>query len=89
MEGTKLTELETLLMGGTKVTDEGLAHLKPFGKLRKISVFDTQITDAGITHLSKLARLEVVLLGKSRVTEAGIKALQAARPGVKFTENTL
>ena len=41
-----LTDLETLLIGGTKVTDAGLAHLKPLAKLKKLSLFDTEIGDA-------------------------------------------
>ena len=78
--------LETLLVGGTQVTDEGLARLAAFPRLRKLSVFDTQVGDAGLEHLRGLSRLETLLLGKSRVTAAGRERLSAALPDVRFEE---
>ena len=79
--------LETLLIGGTKVTDGGIVHLKSHPKLKKLSLFDTQVGDAGVARLTFLSDLEVLLIGKSRVTEEGAKALQKELPRLRFTEN--
>lgn len=78
--------LPLLLMGGTKITDAGLAHLKSFPELRKISLFETQVTDAGLEHLKALPKLEVALLAGSKVTEEGKKSLLAANPKLRLEE---
>lgn len=47
----ELSNLETLSLGGTKVTDQGLAHLKELTKLQRLTLSDTKVTDAGLEHL--------------------------------------
>jgi len=81
----ELDDLETLLIGGTKVTDEGLKNIESFSKLKKLSVFRTEVSDASLKSLGKLASLEVLLIGESRVTEEGAKKVL---PKVRFTEQT-
>ncbi|MGZ6099486.1 MAG: hypothetical protein ACXWLL_13905, partial [Myxococcaceae bacterium] len=83
-----LSSLQTLLLGGTKVTDEGLVHLRSLKRLRKLSIFDTSVTDAGIRHIAELPALEVLLAGRSGVTPEGQASLRARRPGISFDEPT-
>lgn len=59
----------------TQVTDTGLAALAPFVKLRKLELQHTGLTDAGLAHLGKLANLEVVNLLGTGVTDAGLQSL--------------
>jgi hypothetical protein len=47
-----LNKLETLLLGGTKVTANGLAYLRGLNTLSGIDLAGTQITDAGLAHLT-------------------------------------
>ena len=75
-------------MGGTRVTDAGLVHLRRLTDLRKLSVFDTAVGDAGLEHLAALPVLETVLTGRSKVTPEGQSALRARRPGISFEEPT-
>jgi hypothetical protein len=84
----KLTKLETLLIGGTKVTDAGLIYLRPFTRLRKLSLFQTQVSNDGIAQLKLLGSLEVLLITGSKITAAGAEELQRALPKVRFSENT-
>jgi hypothetical protein len=84
---TQNKNIETLLIGGTRVTDDGLAILASFPRLRKVSLFDTAVTDAGMKHLAGLPQLEVLLVAKSRVTDAGIAEIKRAHPKLSFDEN--
>ncbi len=56
-----MTQLETQLLGGTKITDGGMTRLKPFTELRKVSVFDTAVRDAGIAERANHAMLRTLL----------------------------
>ena len=42
----------------TKITDEGLVHLKSLPNLQKLIVAGTKITDAGLVHLREIAKLK-------------------------------
>ena len=83
-----LTHLQTLLIGGTKVTDVGLTNLRAMKELKKLSLFQTQVTDAAVPHLKRLSNLETLLISGSKITEAGTRELQAALPKVRFSEST-
>src|SRR5436190_1829085 len=80
-----LIDLETLLIGGTRVTDAGLVNIERHQKLRKVSVFRTAVSDAGLASFAKLPTLEILLIGESKITESSAKA---SLPKVKFTEQT-
>ncbi|MCA1557117.1 MAG: hypothetical protein LC731_01100, partial [Acidobacteria bacterium] len=78
----------TLLIGGTRVTDEGLTNLKAMTRLKKLSLFRTAVSDAGIAHLKVLVNLETLLIGGSRISAEGAKELQKALPRLSFSEMT-
>jgi internalin A len=64
------------------VTDEGIAHLRGWKKLRKIDARGTKITDNGLAHLSTLATLEWLDCGYAEVTNSGLDVL-ASLPALK------
>jgi hypothetical protein len=62
-----------LALGGTRVTDAGLAHVKPLKNLEWIDLYKTQVTDAGLEQLQDLPSLKQIDLSGTRITDAGLK----------------
>jgi len=48
-----LTNLQTLILSGSNITDAGLVHLKGMTELQWLSLRKTQITDAGVSGLKE------------------------------------
>ena len=46
-----LTNLQSLNLHGTKITDAGLAHLKGMTSLESLTLSNTKVTSAGVKHL--------------------------------------
>lgn len=63
-------------LGGTALTDEGLANIKALPKVVQLDLKDTQITDAGLANLSGVATLNRLHLEKTKVTDAGLAHLK-------------
>jgi hypothetical protein len=63
-------------LGGTALTDEGLAHVKVLPKVVQLDLKDTQITDAGLANLAAIATLNKLHLEKTKVTDAGLVHLK-------------
>jgi len=63
-------------LGGTALTDDGLAHVKLLPKVVQLDLKDTQITDAGLAHLAALGTLNRLHLEKTKVTDAGLAHLK-------------
>ena len=68
--------LRWLDLGGTKVSDSGLAPLEAMPNLTRLHLERTAVTDAGLAHLAGLASLEVLDLYGTAVTDAGLEPLQ-------------
>jgi hypothetical protein len=51
-----LGRLEVLNIGGTKITDKGLHHLKGLKHLRGLTLEETGITNEGLNYLAKFPR---------------------------------
>jgi hypothetical protein len=68
-------QLTYLTLGGTRVTDAGLAHLKELPRVQWIDLHQTRVTDGGMAHLAKLASLRQLDLTGTRVTDAGLEHL--------------
>jgi YHS domain-containing protein len=69
--------LRWLDLAGTKITDAGLAHLKPMANLTRLHLERTRITDAGLTRLAALHGLEYLNLYGTPITDAGLPSLQS------------
>lgn len=81
----KLTQLETLVLSNTHLTDDGLKNLQDLSSVRRLYVYGTQVTDAGLKHLHGMAQMEVFRAGATDVTEEGLLDLKEKLPNlVKF-----
>ena len=61
-----MTNLQSLNLTYTKVTDAGLAHLKGLTRLQSLQFEATQVTDAGLKHLKGLTQLQSLDLAEPR-----------------------
>ena len=75
----KHTKLQWLRISGSKVSDEGLAHLTAFPQLESVILQSTAITDAGLNELAKAKQLKTLDLAFTRVTADGLKQLAGLR----------
>ena len=64
------------------VTDEGLAAIKDWKKLKRLNVHGTKISDTTLDHISGITTLESVNVGSAMVTDVGIERL-ASLPNLK------
>jgi hypothetical protein len=64
-----------LSLGGTSVTDAGLAHLDRYPHLTWLNLANTRVSDAGMTSVSRLKSLESLYLTGTQVSDAGLMPL--------------
>lgn len=57
------------------VTDEGLAAIKDWKKLKRLDVHGTKISDTTLEHISGITTLESVNIGSANITDVGIERL--------------
>ncbi len=72
---SRLTGLQSLELGGTRVTSAGLAPLRQLVELRNLSVHSTEVDDEAMSDIAALPHLEAVGLYGTRVTDEGLVAL--------------
>ena len=75
---------KALGLGGTKVSDAGLAQLSGIKLLAWLDLNNTPVTDAGLEHLAGLKALAALYLSKTKVTAAGVAKLAKALPKCKI-----
>jgi uncharacterized membrane protein len=68
--------VEWLDLGGTSVTDAGLAALGPMHRLERLHLDQTKVTDVGLGSLSHLKEIEYLNLRGTPVTDKGLAALR-------------
>lgn len=68
--------LRWLDLGGTKVTDAGLAAVSEQRNLTRLHLERTAITDAGLACVAKLRNIEYLNLHGTAVTDAGLQHLR-------------
>jgi hypothetical protein len=78
----RLRKLQSLRLGRTLVTDDGLQPISQLHALTRFSIRGPSIGDRGIEHLITLKNLEVLLLDDTNLTDAGLAKL-AALPNLK------
>ena len=75
LRSAKLSVLESLEIGGGKITDRGLAALGGCPTLLRLYVHDLPLTDAGLAHVAKLVDLEALGIQGTRVQGPGLAHL--------------
>jgi len=66
-----------LHLSRSKISDDGLRHLKKLSKLRELYFdFKKNITDAGLAHLKGLTKLQVLSLWGTKFTDEGLVHLE-------------
>ena len=69
-----LTQLQSLNLSDTQVTDAGLERLKGLIRLRDLNLRETRVTGTGLERSRKgLAQLQLLSLGGTQVTDAGVE----------------
>jgi internalin A len=71
----RLTRVELLILGGSRVTDRGLSHLRGMRALQLLEVFSPHVTDDGLAHLAGLSTLRHLNLSHNGVTDRGLRHL--------------
>ena len=57
------------------VTDEGLAAIKGWKKLKRLNMHGTKCSDTSLEHISGITTLESVNIGSAMITDVGIERL--------------
>ncbi len=70
----------TVRLSGSKVTDDGLKHLRVLTRLKNLALNNTKITDVGLEHLKGMASLRELNLRNTMITDEGVKKLKEALP---------
>jgi WD40 repeat protein len=69
--------LEVLSLGGARITDAGLAHLKSITGLKSLTLSNmSQVTNVGLGHLAGMTGLTTLALNGTGVTGAGLAHLK-------------
>jgi hypothetical protein len=72
----ELTQLQTLDLSQSTVTDAGLVLLDRFPRLERLCLglgtAKIDVTDAGLKHIKRLTQLRELYLDKTKVTDAGL-----------------
>lgn len=57
------------------VTDEGLAAVKDWKKLKRLNLHGTKISDTTLEHISGITALESLNIGSANITDVGVERL--------------
>jgi internalin A len=71
-----LTDLTTLNLTITHITDAGLEELRELKKLTDLDLFGTSITNAGLKEVGQLKTLVTLDIGGSQITDVGLMELR-------------
>ncbi len=69
------TDLDSIDLSHSAVTDLGVAKLKHFPKITSLTLNDTQVTDQGLAALSELQDLDWLELKDTKVDGSGFEAI--------------
>src|SRR5207237_863821 len=78
-ELARLSNLVTLNLAKTKVTDAGLKEVLRFKRLAVLDLSGTQVTDLGLKDIAAIKSLTSLRLDGSKVTDAGLKELSGLK----------
>lgn len=71
-----LTNLKSLILANTRLTDAGLTHIAQAQQLTHLAINNTALTDAGLVHLKGLTNLKELDLEDTNVVGHGLVNLQ-------------
>jgi hypothetical protein len=74
--------VELNLYYAEQITDEGMAAVKGWKKLKRVNLRGTKVTDTTLEHLSHVATLEAIDVGFAQITDVGLDHL-ASLPNLK------
>ncbi len=74
-EREKSSDVRSVWLECTRVTDVGLEHLTTLANLELLSLQNTDVTDGGLKHLASLTKLRGLDLSETQVTDAGLENL--------------
>jgi hypothetical protein len=74
--------VELNLYYAEQVTDEGLAAVKGWRRLKRVNLRGTKVTDTTLEHLAHVPTLEAIDVGFAQITDVGLDHL-AALPNLK------
>ena len=78
---SQLGQLRQLHLRNSKISEEGLEHLRGQTNLELLDLSGTDVTDAELEHLVPLTHLKELFLARTQVTDAGLAHLRD-RPGL-------
>lgn len=80
---SKLTGLQELYFSDTRISDQGLAHLRSLVSLQRLSLYHSAIGDRGIFNLVQIPGLKWLTCSGTNATEDGFNMFRRAMPGCK------
>jgi hypothetical protein len=91
----KFRKLESVLLGHSNITDDGVKHLSQLAELDTLSMGSAkEITDSAISYISHLPKLTNLKLGSTNITDQGLRSLSPISqlqilelPNVKVTSD--
>lgn len=78
-----LSGLQELYLSDTRMSDQGLALLRPLVSLQRISIYHTAVGDRGIFNLVAIPGLKWLTCSGTDATEDGLNLFRRAMPGCK------
>lgn len=78
-----LTGLQELYFSDTRISDQGVALLRPLVSLQRLSIYHTAIGDEGILNLAHIPGLKWLTCSGTAVTEEGLSQFRGCAPGCK------
>ena len=70
-----LSRLETLWLGDTRISDDGLGQISRLKQLRTLALGGTQVTDRGLQHLQSIKTLQWLSLDGTKIQGSGLEYL--------------
>lgn len=80
---SQLTGLQELYFSDTRISDQGLARLRPLVSLQRLSIYHSAIGDRGILNLVQVPGLKWLTCSGTEATEECFNLFRRAMPGCK------
>lgn len=80
---THLTGLQELYISDARISNQGLALLRPLKELQRISIYHTDINDQGLLNLALISGLKWLTCSGTSITEDGLNIFRQVMPGCK------